>query len=81
MNRKGYYVEIKKDTIYFYTITLLVLSIIFYSFLMINEKQIRIKQDLDHTKLLRTKASAGKKGASLVEERKHTDHERRKAIY
>ncbi len=37
-NRKGYYVEIKKDTIYFYTITLLTLGTIFYTFLMINEK-------------------------------------------
>jgi len=37
-NRKGYYVEIKKDTIYFYTIALLTLGIIFYTFLMINEK-------------------------------------------
>ncbi len=37
-NRKGYYVEIKKDTIYFYTIALLTLSTIFYTFLMINEK-------------------------------------------
>jgi hypothetical protein len=68
-NRKGYYVEIKKDTIYFYTISLLALGIIFYSFLMLNEKQIRIKQDLDHTKLLRSKALGSRKGASLLEER------------
>lgn len=80
-NRKGYYVEIKKDTIYFYTISLLALGTIFYSFLMLNEKQIRIKQDLDHTKLLRSKALGGRKGASLLEERKHLDQERRKAIY
>jgi len=37
-NRKGYYVEIKKDTIYFYTITFLALGTVFYSFLMVNEK-------------------------------------------
>lgn len=42
-NRKGYYVEIKKDTIYFYTIAFLTLSTIFYTFLMINEKQMRIR--------------------------------------
>ena len=38
-NRKGYYVEIRKDTIYFYTISLLTLGITFYTFLMVNEKQ------------------------------------------
>lgn len=37
-NRKGYYVEIKKDTIYFYTIALISFSIVFYTFLMVNEK-------------------------------------------
>ena len=73
-NRKGYYVEIKKDTIYFYSIAFLTLGRIFYTFLMINEKQMRIKQDLDHTKVLRTKASAGKfKGAGILEERKLLD--------
>ena len=55
-NRKGYYVEIKKDTIYFYgnlppiisitfylAIACLSLGIISYIFLMVNEKQMNIK--------------------------------------
>jgi len=42
-NRFGYYVEIRKDTIYFYTIAFLTLGTVFYSFLMVNEKQMRIK--------------------------------------
>lgn len=37
-NRKGYYVEIKKDTLYFYTIACLSLSIVFYTFLLVNDK-------------------------------------------
>ena len=37
-NRKGYYVEIKKETLYFYTIALLSISIIFYTFLVVNDK-------------------------------------------
>lgn len=37
-NRKGYYVEIRKDTIYFYTIAFLALGTVFYTFLMVNEK-------------------------------------------
>jgi hypothetical protein len=78
-NRKGYYVEIKKDTIYFYTIAFLTLGIIFYTFLMINEKQGRIRTDLERTKTLRAKSAAGKKGANLAEERKLFDHEKRGA--
>lgn len=78
-NRKGYYVEIKKDTIYFYTIAFLTLGIIFYTFLMINEKQGRIRTDLERTKTLRAKSAAGKKGANLTEERKLFDHEKRGA--
>ena len=42
-NRRGYYVEIKKDTIYFYSIAALTLGTIFYAFLMGNEKQMRMK--------------------------------------
>jgi len=54
-NRKGYYVEIKKDTIYFYgnsipellildiVISILTFSVIGYVFLMANEKGMRIK--------------------------------------
>ena len=68
-NRKGYYVEIRKDTIYFYTISALTLGILFYAFLMANEKQMRIKEDLVRSRTLRTKASAGRKGANVLEER------------
>ena len=43
--------------------------IVFYTFMMVNEKSMRIKQDLEHTASLRSKASAGGKGASLALER------------
>ena len=72
-NRKGYYVEIRKDTIYFYTIASLTLGMLFYAFLMANEKQMRIKEELERTKTLRTKASAGRKGANLEPEREIVD--------
>lgn len=61
-NRKGYYVEIKKDTIYFYTIALISLSIVFYTFIMVNEKQMRIKSDIERTRTLRFKGMQGKEG-------------------
>lgn len=68
-NRKGYYVEIRKDTIYFYTISFLTLGMLFYAFLMVNEKQMRIKEDMERSFTLRTKASAGRKGANTLAER------------
>jgi len=68
-NRKDYYVEIRKDTIYFYTISCLTLGMLFYAFLMANEKQMRIKEDLERSKTLRTKANAGRKGANVEAER------------
>ena len=52
-NRKGYYVEIRKDTMYFYTIAMLTLGITFYTFILVNEKQMRIREDLERTKTLR----------------------------
>ena len=54
---------IESDTIYFYTISFLTLGMLFYAFLMVNEKQMRIKEDMERTKPLRTKAGAGRKGA------------------
>lgn len=75
-NRKGYYVEIRKDTIYFYTIASITLGILFYAFLMANEKQMRIKEQIERSKTLRTKASAGRKGANLSAERDLEDMER-----
>jgi hypothetical protein len=54
-NRKGYFVEIKKDTIYFYSIAALTLGTIFYAFLLANEKNMRLKEDHIRTKTLRMK--------------------------
>lgn len=72
-NRKGYYVEIKKDTIYFYTIACISLSLIFYTFLVMNDKQMRIKTDLERTRTLRYMAGRGKDGLSTTVERKRDD--------
>ena len=40
---------------------------------MMNEKQMRIKESLERSKTLRTKASAGRKGANIVAERDYLD--------
>jgi len=69
-NRKGYYVEIRKDTIYFYTIAFITLNMLFYAFLMANEKQMRIKEDIERSHTLRQKAGAGRKGANVYDERR-----------
>ena len=72
-NRKGYYVEIRKDTIYFYTIAALALSVVLYTFMMVNEKQNRIRTDLERNKMLKKKYGAGRKGANLLQERTRND--------
>ena len=61
-NRQGYYVEIKKDTIYFYTVALLSFSIVLYTFFMVNEKQMRIKTDIERSRMLKRKANKGREG-------------------
>lgn len=72
-NRKGYYVEVKKETIYFYSIACISISIIFYTFLLMNDKQMRIKTDIERTKTLRYKAGRGKDGLSTTAERSRYD--------
>lgn len=80
-NRKGYYVEIKKDTIYFYTICSLAIGIVFYTFLMVTEKTNRIRTDLERTKMLRGKAAAGRKGGNVLPERELTNEEKGGRIF
>ena len=53
----------------FLVIATLALGIIVYAFMMMNEKQMQIKKDLDRTKMLRYRASAGKKGGNVEHER------------
>jgi len=36
---------------------------------MVNEKQMRIKEEIERSKTLRSKASAGRKGANVIPER------------
>lgn len=73
--------EIKKDTIYFYTIASLALGITFYTFLMVTEKTNRIRTDLERTKMLRTKAAAGRKGGNVLPERDLTNEQKGGRIY
>jgi hypothetical protein len=69
-NRNGYYVEIRKDTIYFYTIAGISFSIILYVFLMVNEKQMKMKTEVERSKMLKRKANVGREGLNKVAERK-----------
>jgi hypothetical protein len=45
------------------------LGIILYVFMMVNEKQMQIKRDLDRTRLLRHKANQGKAGGNKTIDR------------
>lgn len=69
-NRKGYYVEIKKDTIYFYTIAALSFTIVFYTFCMVNEKQMKMRTEVERSMMLKRKGAAGREGLSKISERK-----------
>jgi len=80
-NRKGYYVEIKKDTIYFYMIASLSLGIIVYAFMMMTEKQMQIKRDIDRTKMLRQKANTGKLGGAIEMDRKVENIEQGRSLF
>lgn len=68
-NRQGYYVEIRKDTIYFYTITMLGFAIVLYVFVMVNETQIRYRTEMERSLVLKRKATTGREGLSRVVER------------
>lgn len=74
-NRKGYYVEIKKDTLYFYTVMLLTFGIIFYTFLLSNEKGMMARKDIERTRTLRFKAQRGREGIATLAERNKDDLE------
>lgn len=56
-NRKGYYVEVKKDTLYYYGkwdwfagIVIVVLCCVVYMFLIVNEKEMRVKYNMDRSR-------------------------------
>ena len=79
-NRKGYYVEVKKETLYFYTISVISLSIIFYTFLVINDKSLRVVTSMERSKTLKQKGARGKDGLSRTVEEKD-DLTKGKAIF
>jgi hypothetical protein len=62
-------------------ISTLALGIIVYAFMMVNEKTMQIKKDLDRTKLLRNKAMTGKQGGSKVMDRAVDNIEQGRALY
>ena len=56
-------------------ISFLAFGVIGYAFLMMNEKQMGIKQDLERTRVLRQKANEGRKGIAVLSERKRENLE------
>ena len=57
------------------------LGIIVYAFMMMNEKQMQIKRDLDRTKMLRYRANAGKKGGNVEHERRLENVEQGRSLF
>lgn len=48
---------------------MMAIGVISYVFLMVNEKQMKIKYDIDRTRILKFKANEGKKGMAVLSER------------
>ena len=56
------------------------MGVIGYAFLMVNEKQMKIKQDIERTKILKYKAGEGKKGMSILAERERENLQKGRTI-
>ena len=61
-------------------IALIALGVIGYAFLMMNEKQMKIKQDIERTRILRIKANEGRKGMNVLPERQRENIEKGRSI-
>jgi hypothetical protein len=84
-NRKGYFLEVKKDTIYYYgksyitsAITLTMLVLLAYTFTVMNEKTMSIKMEIDKTRAMKATMREGSRGAALVSDR---NRDNRKGLY
>ena len=62
-------------------IATLALGIIIYAFMIMNEKTMQIKKDLDRTKMLRYRANAGKKGGNVEHERRLENIEQGRSLF
>ena len=49
--------------------------------MMVNEKQMQIKKDLDRTKMLRYRANAGRSGGSIEMDRRVDNIEQGRALF
>lgn len=57
------------------------LGLIGYVFMMVNEKQMQIKRDIDRTKMLRFKANSGKIGGARTMENKIDNIEEGRSLF
>jgi hypothetical protein len=56
------------------------LSLIAYTFVIVNEKQMKMTEEIDRTKMLRIRANTGKKGMSILEERERQGLDKGRSI-
>jgi len=57
-------------------IALLTFGLIGYAFYVVNEKSMQIKYDIQRTRVLKTKASGGTAGASILKDRQKENLQR-----
>ena len=69
-NRQGYFVELKKDTLYYYAILAFLFMSVMYVFYITNEQQMTKVYEIDKVRTGRYNASLGRQGATTLEDRK-----------
>jgi len=65
-NRQGYFIEIKKDTVYYYGITFLIFLAIAYSLYITNEIGMSTAFEMDKTKIIRYESAKGSDGLGRI---------------
>jgi len=69
-NRQGYFVELKKDTLYYYAILAFLFMSVMYVSYITNEQQMTKVYEIDKVRTGRYNASLGRQGATTLEDRK-----------
>lgn len=70
VNRKGYFVELKKETIYFYSIITFVFLTIGYVFYITNERQMNQSFEVEKLRVGKYGTTKASQGVGVLEERK-----------
>lgn len=69
-NRKGYFVELKKDTLYFYAMVSFVFLTIGYTYYITNERQMNQSFEIEKLRVGKHETAKSSQGVGVLEDRK-----------